>query len=598
MSINRNAPCPCGSGKKYKKCCLSKENVVQLTEVKQERFIQQKQELIYMMSKFFQKQYSRADMHTYLMEFRKRTENTVPGHMEDPFFEFWLYFLRKLENGKRGVEWFYEEANGRLNREQQHMIQTWISSKPRLLQAIDASEQSIVFEDQFTAETFQVVRSKENSGDFIPWYGTLSILEPFEDQYLFHGLRAFTTPQGLRAAVSRAQELMAAESLSHGEILQDYFLELMAEIVQKEQGHAGSQESKTLEQVEVTYNVQNEKALLDFFQQHDEFLIDRWGEEKMVSWSGNWKTFRDSEMTGSALVGDVFGTMEVVNGMLTFSCIGSEHAEGFKSLMKKTGVALSYMDQTSKSITLPFNAEISNMVFLPEEASAERFGPISQAFLNMDADQKIPAYDNLSLREMVQNGRKADAEHWLKNYEHNFSKQIEDGDLTPDFNTIRRELGLPLSPFVTGGESRTSSLEPASAPRRGTEINQEDIPYYEELGFRPDTVNNFYAEDLMTFYKEKSAGKSANTVRKYRNNLLDLRDILEQKSLTQWSSCDQTFWKQVFEKDLFALYTYTSMTQQKEFASTMKTLAKWIDDRYDTSLSPLVAEAIVKTEFV
>jgi tetratricopeptide (TPR) repeat protein len=26
MSFNRNDPCPCGSGKKYKKCCLNKEN--------------------------------------------------------------------------------------------------------------------------------------------------------------------------------------------------------------------------------------------------------------------------------------------------------------------------------------------------------------------------------------------------------------------------------------------------------------------------------------------------------------------------------------------------------------------------------------------
>jgi len=26
MKVNRNDPCPCGSGKKYKKCCLLKEN--------------------------------------------------------------------------------------------------------------------------------------------------------------------------------------------------------------------------------------------------------------------------------------------------------------------------------------------------------------------------------------------------------------------------------------------------------------------------------------------------------------------------------------------------------------------------------------------
>lgn len=26
MKIGRNAPCPCGSGKKYKQCCLSRMN--------------------------------------------------------------------------------------------------------------------------------------------------------------------------------------------------------------------------------------------------------------------------------------------------------------------------------------------------------------------------------------------------------------------------------------------------------------------------------------------------------------------------------------------------------------------------------------------
>ncbi len=28
MKIGRNDPCPCGSGKKYKKCCLGKENII------------------------------------------------------------------------------------------------------------------------------------------------------------------------------------------------------------------------------------------------------------------------------------------------------------------------------------------------------------------------------------------------------------------------------------------------------------------------------------------------------------------------------------------------------------------------------------------
>jgi Tfp pilus assembly protein PilF len=37
--IGRNAPCPCGSGKKYKKCCLSAQQEKRSTSVKKPRFI-------------------------------------------------------------------------------------------------------------------------------------------------------------------------------------------------------------------------------------------------------------------------------------------------------------------------------------------------------------------------------------------------------------------------------------------------------------------------------------------------------------------------------------------------------------------------------
>lgn len=41
VKIGRNAPCPCGSGKKYKKCCLSPQQVKRKrpSSVKKQRFI-------------------------------------------------------------------------------------------------------------------------------------------------------------------------------------------------------------------------------------------------------------------------------------------------------------------------------------------------------------------------------------------------------------------------------------------------------------------------------------------------------------------------------------------------------------------------------
>ena len=31
MKVGRNEPCPCGSGKKYKKCCLAKDEAIRAT---------------------------------------------------------------------------------------------------------------------------------------------------------------------------------------------------------------------------------------------------------------------------------------------------------------------------------------------------------------------------------------------------------------------------------------------------------------------------------------------------------------------------------------------------------------------------------------
>ncbi len=32
MKVQRNAPCPCGSGKKYKQCCLNKVQTTPITQ--------------------------------------------------------------------------------------------------------------------------------------------------------------------------------------------------------------------------------------------------------------------------------------------------------------------------------------------------------------------------------------------------------------------------------------------------------------------------------------------------------------------------------------------------------------------------------------
>ena len=54
----------------------------------------------------------------------------------------------------------------------------------------------------------------------------------------------------------------------------------------------------------------------------------------------------------------------------------------------------------------------------------------------------------------------------------------------------------------------------------------------------PQTIDNFFAMDILRFYKVKTIGKSKTTQRKYRYNLYELREIFELENVKSWKECD------------------------------------------------------------
>ena len=157
-------------------------------------------------------------------------------------------------------------------------------------------------------------------------------------------------------------------------------------------------------------------------------------------------------------------------------------------------------------------------------------------------------------------------------------KQYGKVEVTADFNTIRRQLGLELSPFVTGGKQRHSELLPVNNKKpRQTIVLKEDIPIYDNLGFLPETVDNFYTKDLIAFYKEKTNGVSASTKRKYENSLYDIREFLESSAVKNWSECDSVFWQDFLEKGIYQINETVSKTKLKDRISTVKALTKWLE---------------------
>ena len=90
MKANRNDPCPCGSGKKYKKCCLTKDE-----EKRQETLVK---------SKELDRELSNGKYDDYSYTRLKELFDTYTGnkeYFEEDRSEFDKWFEEDLQKGQQ-----------------------------------------------------------------------------------------------------------------------------------------------------------------------------------------------------------------------------------------------------------------------------------------------------------------------------------------------------------------------------------------------------------------------------------------------------------------------------------------------------------------
>lgn len=114
MSVGRNDLCPCGSGKKYKKCCLEKNNLIELAAQRRDTFYDDKQRLVEKVGSYLKRQVPLHEYNQLKRTLIDDTDNMVEKELEESFFTYWLYFYHRFDNKLRGVEWFYEDKQATL----------------------------------------------------------------------------------------------------------------------------------------------------------------------------------------------------------------------------------------------------------------------------------------------------------------------------------------------------------------------------------------------------------------------------------------------------------------------------------------------------
>lgn len=600
-SVGRNEPCPCGSGKKYKKCCMNKQQVVQLQAVKEERFFQQKHQLTNKLRSFIHNQISSGETFQLETTFHKRSARVFRDYK--PYAQFWMYFFHRYENGLRGIEWFVQEEGHRLEEEERAMAEQWMNMKPQLLQAVEEQEHDVLFENIVSKERYAAPKSEEHLPYVRPWYGTLGLLEKKDSHYYFNGTRIMVGPFGVRSARIKAEKIQKETGLSFTDVLIDYYPELLAELQTTIEDDVPTGEIYEVKEYSYVFEIEDEERAEAFLQNDTSFLIDRWTSVgKQLSWTGDWKTYKDNEMDGEILLADVYAALSIKGTTLTVKTYSLASINAiFKKLLESPSTFMFKGDKETMIGHLPIQVQPKTVQI--HESIPSYFALYAQNEGLLDVDAKIPKYKYQSLRELVSDGHSQLADDWLKQSEYmvyeNVVEQFGEVKVTADFNKPRKELGLPLSSFVTGGADRVTAFKPAPAEspvERETQVVEEDLPLFEDLGIELENKEAFYVQDILRFYREKGVGKTSGTKKKYRDSLFAIREILEAREVESWDVCTLEFWEHVLTHDFLKRNPDSTVTFAKDFVSVVKALTKWLDKEKDLNVSKDVAALVKKEE--
>ncbi|MDP4171951.1 MAG: SEC-C metal-binding domain-containing protein, partial [Bacillota bacterium] len=223
--ISRNDACPCGSGKKYKKCCGLKEVASITTIIEQEIEDLQHQLVSYA-------------LHHFGTELEEDFEDlieaiTISGEDEENFYllthTIWFSAFVPLEDGETILEKFIrEEAKKTKRPKTKDILQSWTNGARTIAGKVLHSEaNTFVFEDMLTGESQEgVIVTKVpdiEDGEFFT-----GILLPYEQRYVF-----FPIPYVLGHLNPQAYIVESAGNFGYEspqEFLNEHFMEMINEL--------------------------------------------------------------------------------------------------------------------------------------------------------------------------------------------------------------------------------------------------------------------------------------------------------------------------------------------------------------------------------
>jgi len=225
--INRNDPCPCGSRKKYKKCCGANETISITDLIDSEIEVLQKHILHYAYNHFEQEiQEDFEDLGEVI---------DIDNEKEREFYELihaiWFTLFEGLDDGETIINKFISAEIGKIKRPRlRKILQTWTDARTIAGKVLAVESNRLFIEDGFTSEVIEAIVANASAivkkDSFIA-----GIMVPYNQHYVFYP-SPFDLPD---LKPEDAFTYIEASSIEAGydlpqEYLTDFFMEVLSDL--------------------------------------------------------------------------------------------------------------------------------------------------------------------------------------------------------------------------------------------------------------------------------------------------------------------------------------------------------------------------------
>lgn len=479
--VGRNALCPCGSGKKYKKCCLQKSTEQEPLE---KPVIDQKEKEIsdrlhaYSKKERFKKDFLNASAIYW------RTEPIEPlplpeRAMEDKggFME-WFIIDYILPSGRSILKEFYSEMFNKLTDEEKRILESQMSSYMSVYEVIAVtSGEGFRIKEIFTGRELDI-KDKSSSWNLVKWDIVMFRVDTLNGINKSLSSTIQVIPRGLKdkmlsfLGIEFDRFKRETGKTEWSAFMKDcsYIIGHYLEDLSKEKKILLTDERHPVVVAKGHFDISDFDEVVDLLDREYDFLIDDVGKGRIakISWlkrgrSKDWDESTERHERGliiqskllhesGQLEWTVLGTITITPRKLLLECLSMERLDRGKQRLKEIlGDLIIHKIDTFEDIEKAIEANMP--IKKIEKEKALPLSDKNRLLMEMQMgkqmkrwlDEKIPALNGMTPREAIKTtGGKQHVIELLKDFENTEERKRKAGEPYFDINVLKRELGIEI----------------------------------------------------------------------------------------------------------------------------------------------------------